>query len=125
MLYNKLGRSPKLPHRSNSVYSDPNLPYLEADGVNDCGLNNLLPGEHSPRHGNWLLGITVCYVLSALGGGGGGGGGGHSSLHNNIFTYINRSTNFAMVFKCEINMLYGSSMHNRVKRALNGVCVCA
>ena len=44
---------------------------MEADRVNNSGLNNLLPWEHTPSHSNGLSGVTVGDVLRTLTRGGG------------------------------------------------------
>ena len=39
---------------------------MEADRVNNSGLNDLLPWEHTPRHSDGLSGVAVCKVLCTL-----------------------------------------------------------
>ena len=39
------------------------LPYVEADGVDDCRLDDLLPREHAPSDGDGLGGVTVRGIL--------------------------------------------------------------
>ena len=41
------------------------LPYVEADRIDDCRLDDLLPREHAPGHGDGLGGVTVRGVLGA------------------------------------------------------------
>ena len=44
---------------------------MEADRINDSGLNDLLPWEHTPSHSDGLSGVTVGDVLRTLTRGGG------------------------------------------------------
>ena len=44
---------------------------MEADRINDSGLNDLLPWEHTPSHSDGLSGVTVGDVLCTLTRGGG------------------------------------------------------
>ena len=39
---------------------------MEADRIDNSGLNNLLPWEHTPSHSDGLSGVTVGDVLRTL-----------------------------------------------------------
>ena len=50
---------------ANTIHTA-HLPYVKADGIHHCWLDDLLSRENPPRHRNGLGGVTVCGILCAL-----------------------------------------------------------